>query len=86
MRQVEVSSGFQNILYLFLFLHLVLSSDHFGCLTVLMRTPYCKRDAKEVLLEAKHMRDTKVRYSCLYFLYVLRFNKIKVNVDASASF
>ncbi|CAB3998149.1 TBC1 domain family member 5 isoform X1 [Paramuricea clavata] len=38
----------------------LLSSDHFGCLTILMKTPYCRRDAKEVVLEAKYMRDTKL--------------------------
>ncbi|XP_028396091.1 TBC1 domain family member 5-like isoform X2 [Dendronephthya gigantea] len=38
----------------------LLASDHSGCLTVLMKTPYCKRDAKIVVQEAKHMRDTKL--------------------------
>ena len=45
---------------MFFFL-LVLSSDHSGCLTTLMKTPFSKRDAKAVVQEAKHMRDTKVR-------------------------
>lgn len=25
-----------------------------------MKTPYCRKDAKLVVLEAKHMRDTRV--------------------------
>lgn len=41
----------------------LLSSDHSGCLTALMKTPFSKRGAKVVLLDARHMRDTKLNTS-----------------------
>lgn len=57
--------------YLFSGFFLVLASDHSGCLTVLMKTPYCRRDAKVVVQEARHMRDTRVSIQCIYPVYLV---------------